>query len=114
MRTTCLVNNYNYRPYVGEAVDSALSQSVPFDEIIVVDDGSTDESLSFLRREYASERRVKIVAKANGGQLSAFDEGVRHATGDLVFFLDADDCYRPEYLREAAEIYEQRPVDFVI
>ncbi len=114
MRTTCLVNNYNYRPYVGEAVDSALAQTVPFDEIIVVDDGSTDDSVLFLRREYAAEPRVKIVAKQNEGQLSAFNEGVRHATGDLLFFLDADDRYRTVYLSEAMAVYEDRPIDFAI
>lgn len=114
MRTTCLVNNYNYCQFVGEAVVSALEQSTPFDEIIVVDDGSTDGSLSSLRREFATESRVEIVAKANEGQLSAFNEGMRHAAGDVLFFLDADDRYRNSYLQTAMAAYDKEGADFVI
>ncbi|WP_442485632.1 glycosyltransferase family 2 protein [Aeoliella sp. SH292] len=114
MRTTCLVNNYNYSQYVVEAVDSALGQSLPFDEIVVVDDGSTDDSLRVLRQHYAGERRVEIVAKENGGQLSAFNAGMAHATGDVLFFLDADDRYRPQYTQQAIECYETQGIDFAI
>ena len=114
MRTTCLVNNYNYRAYLGEAIDSALAQSLAFDEIIVVDDGSTDGSVDWLQQKYEATPTVEMVAKENGGQLSAFNEGIRHATGDLIFFLDADDRYRPDYLRQAVATYQQQPVDFMV
>lgn len=114
MRTTCLVNNYNYGQYVVEAVDSALAQTLAFDQIVVVDDGSTDDSLRVLRQRYANERRVEIVAKENGGQLSAFNAGFERATGDLLFFLDADDRYRADYLEQAIELYSTKDVDFAI
>lgn len=114
MHATCLINNYNYRRFVGEAVDSALAQSHAFDEVIVVDDGSTDDSVAYLQRKYADEPRVKVIEKENGGQLSAFNEGVRHATGELVFFLDADDRYLPGYLEHALASYEQESMDFAI
>lgn len=114
MRTTCLVNNYNYSQYVVEAIDSALGQSQPFDEIVVVDDGSTDDSIRVLRQHYAHERRVEIVSKENGGQLSAFNAGMGRATGDVLFFLDADDRYRPSYVEQAMELYANQCVDFVI
>lgn len=114
MRTTCLVNNYNYSQYVVEAVDSALGQSLPFDEIVVVDDGSTDDSLRVLRQHYANERRVEIVSKKNGGQLSAFNVGMARATGDVLFFLDADDRYRPSYVEQAMDLYATQHVDFAI
>jgi glycosyltransferase involved in cell wall biosynthesis len=114
MRTTCLVNNYNYSQYVAEAVDSALGQSLPFDEIVVVDDGSTDDSLRVLRQHYANERRVEIVAKENGGQLSAFNTGIERASGDVIFFLDADDRYRSNYVQQAMELYATQDVDFAI
>ena len=113
-RTTCLVSNYNYRAYVDAAVDSVLAQTVPFDEIIVVDDGSTDGSLSHLREYYRNESRVQVVSKQNGGQLSTFNRGFQHATGDLVFFLDADDRFDQHYLAAALDVYRSRDVDFVI
>lgn len=114
MRTTCLVNNYNYIDFVCEAVDSALEQSLPFDQIVVVDDGSTDESVWRLRQQYTSEAKVEIAPKENGGQLSAFNAGMAAATGDLIFFLDADDRYRSDYVERAVQLYESQDVDFAI
>lgn len=114
MRTTCLINNYNYRAFVGEAVDTALGQSRAFDEIVIVDDGSRDGSAEYLRHKYSGEPVVKIVEKENGGQLSAFNQGIQHATGDVVFFLDADDRYLPEYLQHAMAEYNEHDIDFAI
>jgi len=107
MRTTCLINNYNYAQYVSEAIESALNQSVSFDEIIVVDDASTDDSRTVLQQGFSNHPAVKLLLKAkNGGQLSCFNEGFLMAAGDLIFFLDADDTYKPNYLEEALKIYQ--------
>lgn len=109
MRTSCLVNNYNYRPYMEQALTSALNQSVPFDEIIVVDDGSTDDSVAFLREQYGNHSKIKLVIKENQGQLSAFNAGFLASSGDLIFFLDADDIYEPNYLEEILRYYQENP-----
>ena len=114
MKTSCLINSYNYRPYVTEAVQSALNQTHPVDEIIVVDDGSTDGSLETLQSRWAGHRQVRLISKSNAGQLSCFNRGIAEASGDLIFFLDADDRYRPRYVEEAVKIYQSRPcVDFL-
>jgi glycosyltransferase involved in cell wall biosynthesis len=107
--STCLINSFNYASYVGEAVDSALGQTVPFDEIIVVDDGSTDGSLKLLKDKYSQASTVKIIAKSNEGQLSCFNEGFAQARGDLIFFLDADDIYEPDYHSLALNEYRRDP-----
>src|SRR5262245_36190430 len=101
MLATCLINNFNYGKYVGEAVESALRQSRPFDRILVVDDGSTDGSPQLLTRQFGNDPRVQILCQPNGGQLLAFNSGIARVCGDLVFFLDADDRYRPDYLQKA-------------
>ena len=114
MRTTCLINSYNYRRFVIEAVASALNQTVPFDEIILIDDGSTDGSLEAISEHFGSEPALKIISKPNEGQLSCFNVGWEISTGDLVFFLDADDTYEPDYLAESLHVYGANPeVDFV-
>jgi glycosyltransferase involved in cell wall biosynthesis len=114
LKTSCLINNYNYAHFVGDAVDSALAQTAAFDEIIVVDDGSTDDSVQMLTRRYGREERVRVVRKPNGGQLSSFNEGFLASSGDLVFFLDADDVYQPEYVETMLRFYRERPqYDFV-
>jgi glycosyltransferase involved in cell wall biosynthesis len=114
MITTCLINSYNYARFIGDAVESALAQSAPFDEIIVVDDGSTDGSPELLAKKYGQHPRVQVVCKQNEGQLSCFNEGFARARGDVVFFLDADDAYEECYLETALDIYRRdAAIDFV-
>ncbi len=105
MRTTCLINNYNYGRFVADAIYSALRQSVAFDEIIVVDDGSTDNSVEIITQHFGHHEKVKLLRKENGGQLSCFNEGLAAAGGDVIFFLDADDLYQEGYLERALDVY---------
>lgn len=107
MKTTCLINNYNYADYIGEAIESILAQTHPFDEIIVVDDGSTDGSLDVIGATAANRNEINVIAKNNEGQLSCFNEGFAAASGDLIFFLDSDDLYTPRYLKTALDFYEK-------
>lgn len=114
VRTSCILSHYNYGEYVEEACESALRQGRPLDEILLVDDGSTDGSLERLRSRYGGGGPVRLLEKAHGGQLSCFNAGFRASTGDIVFFLDADDAYEPGYVEAVVEIYERRSdVDFV-
>jgi glycosyltransferase involved in cell wall biosynthesis len=114
VKTTCLINNYNYRRFVGEAVESALAQTVAFDEIIVVDDGSTDGSRKWLTDTYGNHSQVTIIGQQNRGQLACFQEGFRRSSGGILFFLDADDMYEPDYLRRALRVYgRDSQIDFV-
>ena len=83
-----IINNYNYARFLPEAIESALSQRHTAVEVIVVDDGSTDDSAAVIGR-YADQ--VKPVIKANGGQASAFNAGFEESRGEVVLFLDADD-----------------------
>ena len=104
MRASILINNYNYAAYLGEAIDSALAQDWDDVEVIVVDDGSTDGSAAVLD---AYEDRVVVVRKPNGGQASAFNAGFEHATGSIVFLLDADDLFLPGKVRAVLEALEE-------
>jgi glycosyltransferase involved in cell wall biosynthesis len=88
MTIDIVVNNYNYGPYVRDAVDSALAQDHPSVNVVVVDDGSTDASRERLE-SYGDE--IDLVLKENGGQASAFNAGLRRCRGEAVIFLDADD-----------------------
>ena len=88
-----VVNNWNYERYVGLAIDSALTQTLEGVEVIVVDDGSSDNSRSVIE---SFGDRVQAVFKDNGGQGSAFNAGHRVATSPIVIFLDADDVLFPK------------------
>jgi glycosyltransferase involved in cell wall biosynthesis len=94
------INNYNYARFLPQAIDSALNQTYPNVEVVVVDDGSTDNS-----REIIASYGDKIipVLKENGGQASAFNAGFAASRGDIVCFLDADDIFVPEKASEVVE-----------
>lgn len=88
-----VVNNYNYGRFLADAIASALNQTYPRVEVIVVDDGSTDHSVEVIR---GFGDRVRPLLKPNGGQASAFNAGFAQSRGEIVIFLDADDSLRPE------------------
>lgn len=88
-----VIDNYNYARFLGQAIDSALGQAHPPAQVIVVDDGSTDESREVIA-SYGD--RITPVLTAHRGQASALNEGFRRATSDLIIFLDADDMLLPD------------------
>ena len=98
-----IINNYNYARYLPYAVDSALNQTYPYVEVIVVDDGSTDNSRTVLE-SYGD--RIRAVFKENGGQISALNAGFRESRGDLIASLDADDTYTPDAIARIVEAWK--------
>jgi glycosyltransferase involved in cell wall biosynthesis len=111
-----IVTSYNYRSFVAEAVDGALAQTRAAEEVIVVDDGSSDGSAEFLRQRYGGDPRVTLLlCGQNGGQAAAFRQGIARARAGVLCFLDADDRWGPEYLARIGEVYDARSdVDFVL
>jgi glycosyltransferase involved in cell wall biosynthesis len=107
IKTSCLINNYNYGEFLTEAIDSALNQTIKFDEIIIVDDASTDNSAEVINKFTQLANVKSIFKQKNQGQLSSFNEGFLAATGDIIFFLDADDIYEPQYLETALNFYNR-------
>lgn len=109
MNDRCLVsiaiNNYNYGQFLSQAIDSCLTQSYSPVEVIVVDDGSTDNS-----REIMATYGDKIIPvfKENGGQASAFNAGFAASHGEIICFLDADDVCLPEKVAEVVKAFGDR------
>jgi glycosyltransferase involved in cell wall biosynthesis len=101
-----LINNYNYAHFVTEAIESALAQTYRHIEIIVVDDGSIDDSREVIGR---FGNLVRMVAKENGGQASAFNAGFAASKGEIICFLDSDDLFVADKVRLIAEIFERHP-----
>ncbi|MEJ7607358.1 MAG: glycosyltransferase family 2 protein [Bryobacteraceae bacterium] len=94
-RASIIISNFNLAKFLGRAVESALQQTHTNTEVIVVDDGSTDDSLKVLQ---AFAGRIQVIAKENGGQASCYKAGFSQCSGDVVLFLDADDYLQPECL----------------
>lgn len=101
-RLSVVITNYNYARFVGTAVESALALRWDDVEVVVVDDGSTDDSAEVLQR-YAD--RVQLLFTANGGQREAANHGFGASSGDVVVFLDADDVLPPELAERLAAVW---------
>lgn len=97
---------YNNAAYVRQAVDSVLQQDYPNIELIVVDDGSKDNSLEVLA---SYGERIKVVSQPNQGPAAARNNGIRHATGDYIAFLDSDDLWLPGKLSAQLEFLQTNP-----
>jgi GT2 family glycosyltransferase len=101
-----LIAAYNVAGFVGEAVTSALAQTRPPHEVIVCDDGSTDDLDTALE---PFRHRIVLLRKENGGEASAKNAAARAASAEFVTFLDADDVYAPDRLEALAELAVARP-----
>ncbi|PKN12501.1 MAG: glycosyltransferase family 2 protein [Deltaproteobacteria bacterium HGW-Deltaproteobacteria-4] len=113
LKISVIVNSYNYDRYISETLDSVVAQTLPVDEIVIVDDGSTDASCAVIVDYVEQHSHMKFIRKENGGQLSAFNVAAQHVTGDIVFFIDSDDIWRSDYIERIVEIYRSKTVDFV-
>lgn len=82
---------YNVEKYLHECLDSVLNQTIPFDEIIIINDGSTDTSGVICRNYKSQNPRIVLLEQENSGLSSARNAGLEAAKGDYVIFLDSDD-----------------------
>lgn len=98
-----LINNYNYDSFLADAINSALNQSYPHTEVIVVDDGSTDKSREVLA-QYTGQ--VHTILKNNGGQASAFNAGFAACRGLIICLLDSDDFFCENKVEEIVKVYQ--------
>jgi len=88
---------YNYGDYVGQAIESVLGQTLRPDEIIVVNDGSTDDSLARIKKY---KNQVKVIDQKNSGVIVARNTGLKKASCDWIIFLDADDILDKKYIEK--------------
>jgi glycosyltransferase involved in cell wall biosynthesis len=106
IRVSVIIPCYNHAHFLSDAIESALRQSWPHVEVVVVDDGSTDDSSEVARR-YPG---VTLFRQANKGLSAARNAGLRASSGDLVIFLDADDRLWPDAARIAVDVFAAHPV----
>lgn len=101
-----IITSFNYGRFIRETIDSALNQTYPYVEVIVVDDGSADDSRQIIA-SYAS--RVVPIFKENGGLASAINAGFAVSRGDLVCLLDSDDAFLPQKVSRVVDAWKAQP-----
>lgn len=98
---------YNKAPYIERAVRSVLNQTFQAFEIVVVNDGSSDDGTEIVRR--MNDPRIRIIDQDNAGVSAARNRGVAEAKGELIAFLDADDLWKPDHLESAVSLLQKYP-----
>lgn len=100
-----IIPAYNAESFVAKAIDSVLSQTYSRFEVIVVNDGSTDNTETIVKNY--SDTRIRLISQKNGGLSCARNTGIRSAKGEYLAFLDADDYWMPEKLVKQIELLKQ-------
>lgn len=105
---------YNAEKFIEETIGSVLSQSLKNIEIILVDDGSTDNSLKICEQFLQKDLRIKLLRQENSGVSNARNNGLELANGEYIFFMDSDDTIDSEFLSGSYEIAKKLDLDIVI
>ncbi|HDT8036797.1 TPA: glycosyltransferase family 2 protein, partial [Enterococcus faecalis] len=105
---------YNVEKYVEKCLDSVINQTYQNLEIIIVNDGSTDNSLSVCQKKKLSDSRIKLINKENGGLSSARNAGIECAQGEFICFIDSDDWIELDYIEVLLNGMENTNVDISV
>ena len=105
---------YNTEQYLGQTLESIVSQTLSGLDIIVIDDGSTDGSRAVAERMASTDPRIRIFSQPNGGLSEARNAGLRHVRGEYVYFMDSDDLLDRDALELCLDRCERDRLDFVL
>ena len=105
-----IITGYNYAGFIGQAIRSALDQTYQAVEVIVVNDGSTDGTGQVVNK---FREHIEYIEQPNSGVVIARNNGAKHATGEFILFLDADDYLPPEFVEVAIDWLLRYHADFV-
>jgi glycosyltransferase involved in cell wall biosynthesis len=105
---------YNVALYLEECINSVINQSFSDWELILVDDGSTDNCDKICDEYVTKDTRISVIHKENGGVASARNLGMTHAKGEYVIFLDSDDLFKPNALRDLYDVALQNTDCYIV
>ena len=105
-----IIPAYNAERFIGQTLESVLAQTYANFEVLVVDDGSTDETVALVHSYAAQDSRIKLQQQANAGVAAARNAGIQAATGELLAPLDADDLWYPHHLQQQVQCFLRSPV----
>ena len=112
-KISVIIPVYNTGKYLAECLDSVIGQTFADIEIICVNDGSTDDSAQILKKYVKQDARIKVLTQKNSGVVVARNNGIAHASGDLIYPLDGDDKIAPETLQELYNAFIQHRGDVI-
>ena len=114
VKVSVIIPVYNVEKYLEECLESIIDQSLEDIEIVCVNDGSTDNSLSILESYAELDNRIKIISQENHGLAAARNTGLKNINGDYVYFIDSDDFLELSALEELYNLAKEKSLDFVM
>lgn len=112
-KVSIIVPVYNLENYIGNTVASLLAQTYQNIEIVLIDDGSTDTSLSTIKQLATSDNRIMYATQSNGGASKARNAGLSMATGEYITFVDGDDMLSPNAISDNIDYFTNEKIDWV-
>jgi len=114
MKISVIIAAYNVEKYIEKCLESIISQTYKDLEIIVVNDGSTDNTLNLIKNFSKNDKRIVVIDKPNGGLSSARNAGLEIVTGDYIGFVDGDDYIKEEMYEKLYEISNENQCDIAV
>jgi len=113
MKISIIIPNYNYENYIGETIKSILNQNYSNFEIIVVDDGSMDNSVNVIKKFQNSnpEKSIKLICQENKGQANAVNAGLSLSSGDIIGWINSDDTYCDDAFLNVIKYFTNNQID---
>ncbi|MEW6111566.1 MAG: glycosyltransferase [Thermodesulfobacteriota bacterium] len=112
-KVSIIIPSYNHAPYIGEAINSARSQTFDDLEIIIIDDGSKDESFDIIQALAKKDKRIRALAQLNAGSHATINRGIEMSSGKYIAILNSDDRFHPSRIETMLAECELRNLDFL-
>ena len=113
VKISIIIPNYNTEKYLPRCLDSLINQTFKDIEIIVIDDGSKDNSVDVIQKYAKQDKRIKLIRQQNSGPAKARNQGLENAQGKYLMFCDSDDWYEPNMCQVMYDTIEKQKVDVV-
>lgn len=99
---------YNGEKYISETIESVIKQTYSNWEMLIIDDGSTDNSAKIIDKYVSKDGRIRFLRQKNSGSATARNNGIKHAKGRFIALLDADDIWKPNFLEEQLKFMKEK------
>jgi len=113
-KVSIIVPVYNSEKYLNKCIDSIISQTYSNIEILIIDDGSNDQSVNICHEYKKKDNRIKIIKEKHRGVSNARNVGLENASGDYILFVDSDDWIEKKLIEESISLYKESIADIVI
>ena len=113
MKVSIIMPVYNCERFIADSINSVLSQTYTNFELIIIDDGSKDNSRKIIKEYALKDERIKAFYNENHGVSYTRNYGIDHADGEYIAFIDADDIYKKRYLEEMCRVITDENADLV-